>query len=199
MRGPATAVINPVVVGVRAGFTEFTGFTGFTRRMTIYIAADHGGFQLKKHLVSVLRRWRYTVVDLGNSVYDIDDDYPVYIAKAAAAVSRNSKNSFGIVIGGSGQGEAIVANRFPNVRAALYYGGRKAIGAVDVSGRKSTDPYEILRLTREHNNANILSIGARFVTPREAQQAVKIWLTTPFTKEKRHHRRIKMIEQCTRS
>ncbi len=163
--------------------------------MKIFLAADHGGFALKEHLKGFLGRLGHTVVDVGNSVYDTNDDYPEFIAKAALAVSRNPGRTFALVIGGSGQGEAIVANRFPNVRAVVYYGARKAVGAVDVSGRKSADPYEILRLSREHNNANILSIGARFVKPKEAERAVKIWLTTPFTKQKRHVRRIMMIEQ----
>ncbi|MBI5134843.1 RpiB/LacA/LacB family sugar-phosphate isomerase [Candidatus Uhrbacteria bacterium] len=165
--------------------------------MKIFIAADHGGFALKKHLSRVLEKRKYTVVDVGNSVYDKDDDYPDYIAKAALAVSKHPNSSMAIVIGGSGQGEAIVANRFPSVRAAVFYGGRPAVSAVDVSGRRSADPYEILRLSRQHNNANVLSIGARFVTNNQAEKAIMIWLKTVYLKQKRHERRIRKIEKVS--
>ncbi len=163
--------------------------------MKIYIAADHGGFELKQHLKIFLGRRGHTVVDVGNSVYDTNDDYPKFIAQAALAVSQHPTRNVAIVIGGSGQGEAIVANRFANVRAALFYGGRKAVHAVDASGRNSADPYELLRLSREHNNANVLSIGARFVTNKEAERAVTVWLATPFPKLERHQRRIRQIER----
>ena len=84
----------------------------------------------------------------------------------------------------------MVANRVRGVRAAIFYGPRVPVGAADVSGRVSQDPYEQIRLAREHNNANILSFGARFVTEEEAYKAIDIFLATPFSLEPRHQRRI---------
>jgi len=97
----------------------------------------------------------------------------------AKEVAKNPNKNKGIILGGSGQGEAMVANRIKGVRAVVYYGG----------------PKKIIKLSREHNNANILSLGARFLTEDEAKKMVKLWLQTPFSNEKRHKRRIKKLEK----
>ena len=143
--------------------------------MHIYIASDHAGFELKKVLVEFLRGRGDDVTDMGAHALDMKDDYPDFIAPMAEKTAAESE-SFGIGIGGSGQGEAIVANRVPGVRAAVWYGGDRG--------------EEIIRLAREHNNANVLSIGARFVSEEEAKEAVALWLATPFSGDERHVRRI---------
>jgi len=140
--------------------------------MTIYLAADHAGFELKEVVKKALTG--YDVIDCGAEKLTPGDDYPVYMAKAALMVADNPE-SRGIIFGGSGEGEAMVANRQPGVRAAEYYGGNM----------------DIVRLSREHNDANVLSIGARFVKEEEALVAVKLWLETPFSKDERHEGRIK--------
>ena len=147
--------------------------------MKIYISSDHAGFALKAELVPFLLTCGFEVSDLGPSEYKHDDDYPDYISRVAAKISEHSHiDNKGIVIGSSGQGEAIVANRFPNVRAAVFYGG----------------PKHIVTLSREHNDANILSLGASFLTSEEAKKAVLLWLDTEFSGEERHKRRIEKIE-----
>jgi ribose 5-phosphate isomerase B len=144
--------------------------------MKIFIGSDHAGFELKRELVSYLISLKYEVVDCGPKEYNHDDDYPDLIPAVAKEISNNPEAK-GIVIGFSGQGEAMVANRFKNVRCAVYYG----------------EPKHILTLSREHNDANILSLGAHFVTNQEAKEAVYLWLNTKFTKEERHLRRIKKL------
>ena len=147
--------------------------------MTIYIATDHAGFELKQELVVFVRDvLGHTVIDCGADSYNPDDDYPSFIRKAGEAVSKSPLDTKAIIVGGSGQGEAIVANRFPHVRAVVYYGG--------------TD--DIIRLSREHNDANILSLGARFITHDDAERAVALWLETPFSNDTRHTRRINDID-----
>lgn len=145
----------------------------------IYLASDHAGFELKEKLKAYLQELGYEVKDCGAFSYDETDDYPDFIALAARAVSESPKNTRAIILGGSGQGEAMVANRFSGVRAAVYYGG----------GEK------IITLSREHNDANVLLLGARFLTEEEAKRAVKLWLDTAFTGEERHQRRLKKIEE----
>ncbi len=162
--------------------------------MKVYFASDHAGFELKNKLIPFIKELGFEAVDMGPYVYDPNDDYPDFIIPAAKAVSEDSEYSMGIIMGGGGQGEAIAANRFANVRAAVFYGPRQAVSSVDISGRESTDPYECVRLSREHNNANILSLGARFVTEEEAKEAVKIFLETKFSGDERHIRRIKKID-----
>jgi ribose 5-phosphate isomerase B len=119
------------------------------------------------------------VLDVGAHELQDGDDYPVYMAAAAMKVAQDMNGSIrAIIFGGSGQGEAMVANRFPGVRATVWYGGTG----------------EILKLSREHNDSNILSIGARFVGEDEAMKAVELWLSTPFSGEERHKRRIEQID-----
>lgn len=146
--------------------------------MKIYIGSDHAGFELKEKLLSMLVEEGYEVIDKGAFKYEENDDYPDFIEAVAKEVSAEPEGALGIIIGGSGQGEAIDANRFPHVRAAEYYGG----------------PIEIVKLSREHNDANILSLGARFVKEQEAKDAVRLWLTTPFSGDERHVRRIDKID-----
>ena len=146
--------------------------------MKIYLGSDHAGFKLKEVLTKYLEKLGHQAIDLGPKTYDKNDDYPDYIIPVAKKVVKE-KGSRGIVIGGSGQGEALAANKIKGVRAALYYGGK----------------LQIVKLSREHNNANILSLGARFVSKGEAKKALKLWLNTPFSKATRHRRRINKIEK----
>lgn len=142
--------------------------------MKIYLAADHRGFQLKEKVKTWLKEWGYEYEDMGAFEFNKDDDYPDFISKAAEKVSQDPENSKAIILGGSGQGEAMVANRYKGVRAAVYYGGSE----------------EVVKLSREHNNANILSLGTFFVDEETAKRAVEVWLETPFSGEERHVRRI---------
>jgi ribose 5-phosphate isomerase B len=145
--------------------------------MKIYIGTDHAGYELKQKLVPFIQSLGHEMVDFGADEYNESDDYPDFIAPVAKAVSEDA-SARGIILGGSGQGEAMAANRFPNVRAAVYYGGT----------------LDIVRLSREHNDANILSLGARFLSEDEAKAAVELWLNTPFSGEERHVRRIEKID-----
>lgn len=162
--------------------------------MRIYFASDHAGFELKNALLAYVSGLGYEAEDMGPSTFDENDDYPDFIAPAARAVAADPENARGIIMGGGGQGEAITANRFKGVRAAVFYGARVAQGAVDVSGRESRDPLEIVRLARMHNNANVLSLAARFLSEEEAKEAVAVFIETPFAGEERHVRRIKKID-----
>jgi len=163
--------------------------------MKVYLATDHAGFELKEKVKKFLIENGYQFEDCGALSFDPSDDYPDFISKASLAVSQDPENSKGIVFGGSGQAEAMVANKFKNIRCAVFYTPIAPREAVDITGRKSSDPFEIIRLTREHNNANMLSIGARFVTKEEANLAVKIWLDTTFKNEERHARRLRKIKE----
>lgn len=146
--------------------------------MKIYIGSDHAGFEMKRFLIPALLEERVEVIDCGPKEYNHDDDYPDYISLVASEVSKNPE-SMGVVMGWSGQGESMVANRFSNVRCATYYGGTK----------------HAITLSREHNNSNMLSIGAHFVTNQEAKEVVLLWIHTRFGGDERHRRRIKKIEQ----
>lgn len=157
---------------------------------TIYIASDHAGFALKQALVEhVGTMLGHTVVDMGAETLDAEDDYPDFITPLARKVAVEP-DVYGIIIGGSGQGEAMCANRIPGIRAAVFYGSRKVTDALDVEGDRSQDGYDIIRLARRHNNANVLSLGARFVSGTEADEAVRIFLETPFSDSPRHMRRL---------
>lgn len=160
--------------------------------MKVYLATDHAGFQLKEEVKKHLHEKGYEVEDLGAHEFVKTDDFTDFISKAGEAVSKDPL-SFGIIFGGSGQGEAILANKYKNVRAALFYGPILPQGSIDVLGKQSTDEFEMLRLTREHNNSNILSLAARFLTKEQAIKAVDTWLNTPFSGEERHARRIDKI------
>jgi len=148
-------------------------------KSTIILAADHAGFQLKEAIKSYLQGAKYEVIDVGAHELRDGDDYPEYMAAAALKVAQDIEgNTKAVIFGGSGEGEAIMANRFPGVRALVWYGGNT----------------EILKLSRQHNNANVLSIGARFVDEKTAKDAVDLWLATPFSNDERHVRRIEQID-----
>jgi len=160
--------------------------------MKIYIATDHAGFELKEKLLPFLRELGHEIVDKGALALDDNDDYPDFIAEASREVSlANSADVRGIVIGGSGQGEAIVANKFPHIRAIVFNGQYEPKDGGEV-------PDEIF-LTRSHNDSNILSLGARFINEDVAKRAVREWLDTPFSGEERHIRRIEKIEKIEQS
>ncbi|HNW71633.1 MAG TPA: RpiB/LacA/LacB family sugar-phosphate isomerase [Candidatus Paceibacterota bacterium] len=161
--------------------------------MKIYLGADHAGFELKEKLKVYLGELGYEVEDKGNSKYEQDDDYPDFIKKVAEAVSGDVESK-GIIIGGSGQGEAICANKIKGIRAVVFYGPKEPINPVDINGKKSVDTFEIIKLSREHNNANILSLGLRFITEDEAKFAIELFLNTKFSGEERHIRRINKID-----
>jgi ribose 5-phosphate isomerase B len=146
--------------------------------MKIYLGTDHAGFEHKEKLKVHLRGLGYEVSDEGAFQYDPDDDYPDFIKIVAKRVASDPENSRGIIFGGSAQGEAMVANRFRGIRAAVYYG----------------PPQDAAFLTRLHNDANILSIAARFVSIEETLDVVGHWLTLSFSDEERHLRRIRQID-----
>ena len=145
--------------------------------MKIYLGSDHAGYSLKEAIKEHLLANGYGVEDLGAVNYDPEDDYPNLIFPVAEAVARN-RESMGIILGGSGQGEAMVANRVNGVRAAVYYDG----------------PDEIIKLSRQHNNANVLSLGARFIETSRALQVIDIWLKEPFAGG-RHQNRIDKLDR----
>lgn len=148
-------------------------------KIKIYLAGDHAGFKLKEKIKPWLEK-NYEVIDLGPLKYNSTDDYPDYVVPLAKKISKE-KNSFGIVFAGSGQGEAIAANRVKGVRATVFYGGS----------------LKIIELSKKHNDANILSLGARFLTEVETKKAIQTWLKTKFSEEKRHKRRLRKIEKNT--
>jgi len=142
--------------------------------MRVHLGSDHAGFELKAHLVAHLQEQGYEVVDHGPVEYDPVDDYPPYVLRAAQA-TVNDHGSLAVVIGGSGNGEQIAANKVRGVRAALAWNDDTAA------------------LARQHNDANVVSIGARMHTPDEATRLVERFLTTAFSGDDRHARRISMI------
>jgi len=145
----------------------------------IFLAADHAGFRLKEYIKKYLLKSGYEVEDKGAFSINPNDDYPDFILPAAKEVAKDPAARKGIVLGGSGQGEAIAANKIRYIRAVVYYGG----------------PSKILKLSKTHNNANILSLGARFLTKDKAIKAVKLWLATDFSNEARHARRIAKVNK----
>ena len=144
--------------------------------MKIHLATDHAGLELKDKIKQHLTDSGHDVIDHGAYEYDALDDYPDFITPCAKAVAEDSKCR-GIILGGSGQGEAMAANRINGVRAAVFYNG----------------PKEIIELSRQHNNANILSLGARFMSEEEIYQIIEIWFNTDF-EGGRHQRRINKLD-----
>lgn len=147
------------------------------KRLKIFLGSDHAGFELKDEVKKYLDKNKIDYYDFGAFSKE-DVDYPDFIFPVAEKVAEN-KNYRGIVFGGSGQGEAIVANRVNGIRAVVVYSFDR----------------EIVELSREHNNSNVLSLGARFLKRKEAVEIVKLWLKTDFSKAERHKRRIKKIEK----
>lgn len=144
----------------------------------IVLASDHAGFELKEQIKHFLQEQGYSVEDFGAFTYDPDDDYPDYILPAARVVGAAPQNHRGIIFGGSGQGEAMAANRIKGVRATVFYDG----------------PETIIQLSRRHNNANVLSLGARFISAAKAKAMIDLWLKEPFEGD-RHERRIKKLDR----
>lgn len=162
--------------------------------MKIAITTDHAGYEALKELRSFLESLGHQCLDFGPHRFDSDDDYPDFMFPAARAVASGECER-GVIMGGSGQGEAMAANRIKGVRAALFYGPVIAKVAVDADGTMSDDPYEIVKLSRQHNDANVLSLSGRFLTLDEMKTALKIWLETPFSGAERHARRIRKLDE----
>lgn len=162
--------------------------------MKIYIGSDHAGYELKEKLKTYFVELGHIVEDKGAFKYDADDDYPDFIRPVAEAVAGNTE-SLGIIMGGSGQGEAMCANRTAGARAIVFYGEALAKEAIDINGHKSADSFEIIKLARIHNDANILSLGARFLSFDEIKFAIDLFLATKFEGEERHLRRIKKLDK----
>ena len=144
--------------------------------MRVHIGSDHAGFDLKNYLAMALREDGHDVVDHGPTEYDAEDDYPVYCIPAAEAVVAES-GSLCVVVGGSGNGEQIAANKVKGTRAALAYN------------------LDTAKLGRQHNDANVISIGARMHSEEEALELVRMFLATPFSGDERHARRIRLLAE----
>jgi len=142
--------------------------------MRIYIASDHAGFTLKRKLMDDLNQMGHEVIDMGNTVFDENDDYPDFIIPLARKVSTDA-GSLGVVIGKSGNGEAIAANKVKGIYAAICLNK------------------EMAKLAREHNNANVLALGAGFIDEDAAKTVVETFVQTPFTGDERHVRRLTKI------
>jgi ribose 5-phosphate isomerase B len=142
--------------------------------MRVHLAGDHAAYELKAHLVEHLTAAGHDVVDHGPAVYDAEDDYPVHVLPAAEGVAADA-GSLGVVLGGSGNGEQIAANKVPGIRAALAW-------SLDTA-----------RLARQHNDANVVSVGARMHSLQEATAIIDAFLAEQFTGEERHCRRIALI------
>jgi ribose 5-phosphate isomerase B len=142
--------------------------------MRVYLGSDHAGFELKAYLIGHLSGNGFEVVDCGPESYVADDDYPPYCFETAQRVLADP-GSLGVVIGGSGNGEQIAANKVPGIRAALAYSEETA------------------RLGREHNDAQVVAIGARMHTQDQAATLVDTFLATPFSQDPRHQRRIELV------
>jgi ribose 5-phosphate isomerase B len=145
--------------------------------MKILLASDHAGYELKNQVKEFLVSEGFEVEDMGAHVLNKEDDYPEIMVPVAMRVLSDS-NTRAIIFGKSGQGEAMVVNRFPGIRAIVYHGKN----------------LEIIRLGREHNDSNILSIGAGFVEFEEAREAVRLWISTSFSNDERHIRRIEQMD-----
>jgi ribose 5-phosphate isomerase B len=148
--------------------------------MRVYLGSDHAGFELKNHLVEHLQKQGHDVVDVGPHVYDPEDDYPAFCLNAGARVVADP-GSLGVVIGGSGNGEQIAANKIAGVRSALVW------------------KVEIAELARQHNDSNVCAIGARQHTPEEAEAFVDAFLSTSFSGNERHQRRIDQLTEYERT
>ncbi len=150
--------------------------------MIIHLATDHAGFEHKEAVSAWLQGEGYEVIDHGACDYDAEDDFTDFVALAAESVSKKPMQDRAIVFGGSGQGEAMMANRFPNVRAAVYYGGDDSIPA----------------LSRKHNDSNVLSIGARFSDINLTKQVIWEWLHTDMLPDQKYQRRNQKLEKMTK-
>src|SRR3989344_7511753 len=154
--------------------------------MKIYLGTDHTGFGFKEKIISFLKGQGHEIIDKGAYEYNERDDYPDFVIPVAKEVSHNPDNVRGVILGATGQAEAFTANKFPHVRAVVYYGKSECV--VD-------DEADVIVRSREHHNANILSLGARYFTPEEMLSAVNLWLSTPYNSgDERHVRRLGKID-----
>ncbi len=161
--------------------------------MKIALSTDHAGYERLKRLKSGLELAGYATHDFGPGAFNIEDDYPDFIRPACESILAGGCE-VGIIFGGSGQGEAMAANRHNGIRCSVWYGPSVPIEAVNAEGVTSADPYEILKLSKEHNNANVLSIAGRFVDDEETLKVAIIWLNQKFSGAERHERRIKKLD-----
>jgi ribose 5-phosphate isomerase B len=162
--------------------------------MKIALATDHTGLEQLREIQEFLEREGHDCQNFGPANLNPNDDYPDFIFPAAKAVAGGDCEA-GIIMGGSGQGEAMAANRIKGVRCAVFYGPAVPRRAIDAEGHKSHDPLEIIKLERRHNKANMLSLAARFVSLEDMKRVIKLWLATNFEGEDRHQRRIKKLDQ----
>ncbi len=162
--------------------------------MKIALSTDHTGIELLARLEQFLTDQGHECVNFGPKSFDPDDDHPDFIFPAARAVASGDCQA-GIIMGGSGQGEAMVANRVKGVRCTLFYGPAVAKQAINAEGDTSDDDYEILKLSRDHNLANMLSLAARFLDWDQVEKAVTTWLATPEGTAERHVRRAAKFDQ----
>lgn len=161
--------------------------------MKIAVTTDHAGFEALQHLKVFIGSLGHECVDFGPKSLDMDDDYPDFMFPAAKAVAGGECEA-AIILGGSGQGEAMAANRIKGVRCTLFYGPAVAKTAIDAEGHSSDDPYEILKLSRLHNHANVLSLSGRFLAVDEMKRAIETWLSTPYSDAERHARRVRKLD-----
>jgi len=153
-----------------------------TKKPHIHLATDHAGFEMKESVKDWLLSEGFKVTDHGAEELDPLDDFNDFITKAAIAVSKKPTQTKGIIFGGSGQGEAMMANRFKKIRATVYYGGNE----------------QIVVLSREHNNANVLSLGARFMTHSHAKKVIWNWIHGEASKEKKYVRRNRKLDSLSK-
>jgi ribose 5-phosphate isomerase B len=160
----------------------------------IALSTDHAGYARLKTLKEGLEMAGYACHDFGPGEFNVDDDYPDFIRPACESILAGGCE-VGIIFGGSGQGEAMAANRHDGIRCTVWYGPAIAVEAINAEGVMSADPYEILKLSKEHNNANMLSIAGRFVTDAEVLKVAIKWLNESFRSEPRHMRRIEKLDR----
>ena len=164
--------------------------------MKIALSTDHTGLAYGGVFNEIIRHIEslgHEVVNFGPKSLDMADDYPDFMFPAAHAVASNDCQA-GIILGGSGQGEAMAANRVKGVRCTVFYGEAVAKNSVDAEGHVDRDPYEILRLSRQHNHANMLSLATRFLDLDQVKNAISIWLETPYSNNERHIRRVRKLD-----
>ena len=145
----------------------------------IYLGTDHRGFELKEKIKGWLKDWNHEFEDLGNTVYDQDDDYPDFASQVARRVAENPAENRGILLCGSGVGVDVTANKFKGVRSALIW----------------SDDEALVKQSRQHDGANVLSLPADYLSAKQTQGIIKLWLETPDPSEERHLRRIGKISE----
>jgi ribose 5-phosphate isomerase B len=161
--------------------------------MKIAVTTDHAGYEALGLLKNYIESLGHEVVSFGPVGLDPEDDYPDFMFPAAKAVA-SGEYEMAVILGGSGQGEAMAANRIKGVRCAVFYGPILPQHPVDAEGNVSSDPYEIVKLSRQHNNSNVLSLGSRFLSFDEMKHAIETWLNTPFSEMERHARRNQKLD-----